>query len=287
MASPVATRTTYRYLRISMVAMVALLALSILVELRTADGRVLESVSAYYYTPVRAVFVGALVAIGLSLVSIQGRRGAEDIMLNLAGMLSAVVAFVPAPLTSTERVSGVDVPRMRVPDEAVPGVENNVTALLLLGAAALAFACWAAWSDGRPAARDLAGLVASGALWAALSLWFWLGPGSFLQGAHYAAAIGLFGLIAAVAVTSSRRVRLREETPGLAPSQYGYGYAMVAAAMVATVLAAAVLAVLDQAGAPVVGAWVFVVETVLLTLFTAFWLLQTAENWRDGVPQDT
>ncbi|MBA3654232.1 MAG: hypothetical protein H0W70_08560 [Actinobacteria bacterium] len=50
-----------------------LLAVSILLEHHNVVGGCWQtSISAYYYTPVRAVFVGALMAIGLSLIVIKG-----------------------------------------------------------------------------------------------------------------------------------------------------------------------------------------------------------------------
>ena len=90
---------TYRYLRLSLVGLVVLLLFCVWLErLGGAQAnRHLGSISAYYYTPARSVFVGALVAIGISLVAIVGRRGFEDTALNIAGMLAPVVAMVPTP----------------------------------------------------------------------------------------------------------------------------------------------------------------------------------------------
>ena len=101
-------------------------------------GGILASISAYYYTPVRGVFVGSLVAVGLGLVAIKGREGWEDSMLNLAGMLAPLVALVPTPISVP--VAGFEVERRTVPAELVPAVENNVAALLVLGVVGLVFA---------------------------------------------------------------------------------------------------------------------------------------------------
>ncbi len=90
---------TYRYLRLSLVGLVLLLLFCVWLErLGGAEAnKHLGSISAYYYTPARSVFVGALVAIGISLAAIVGRRGFEDSALNIAGMLAPVVALVPTP----------------------------------------------------------------------------------------------------------------------------------------------------------------------------------------------
>jgi len=90
-------------------------------------------VSAYYYTPVRAILVGALVAIGFGLVVIQGRTTFEDSALNVTGMLAPLVAVVPT--SDVGRCWSVaPVPRPIEPDGSlanwvVSNVDNNVAAL--------------------------------------------------------------------------------------------------------------------------------------------------------------
>ncbi len=41
------------------------------------------------------MFTGGLVAIGVSLIAIKGSTDLEDVLLNLAGVLAPIVAFVP------------------------------------------------------------------------------------------------------------------------------------------------------------------------------------------------
>jgi hypothetical protein len=84
---------TYRYLRIGMIGAVVLLAASIAIERSKVDCWQ-TWISAYYYTPVRAIFVGSMIAVGLSLIVYKGRAW-EDACLNFAGMLAPVVAVVP------------------------------------------------------------------------------------------------------------------------------------------------------------------------------------------------
>ncbi len=83
---------TYRYVRASIVGSVLLLFVAVGVQIVADGGSVESSISAYYYGPVRSVFVGILVAMGLALVAIKGRSGLEEIALNLAGMLAPVAA---------------------------------------------------------------------------------------------------------------------------------------------------------------------------------------------------
>jgi len=98
---------SYRYLRLSIVVVVLALMASVVIE-RSHVSCWQESISAYFYTPVQAVFVGALVAIGVSLIAIKGSTDREDVLLNLAGVLAPIVAFVPTspPARSCSSVRG-------------------------------------------------------------------------------------------------------------------------------------------------------------------------------------
>lgn len=98
---------TYRYLRITMLAVLVMLGVSVVwYALGTECG--LDSVSAYYYTPVRNVFVGALVAFGAALIAYHGNTPEEEALLNLAGCMSLVVAFVPTVPASCDAGRALD-----------------------------------------------------------------------------------------------------------------------------------------------------------------------------------
>ncbi len=53
------------------------------------------SISAYYHTPMRNVFVGSLFAIGTFLYSYRGFKDSENIALNFAGICALCVALLP------------------------------------------------------------------------------------------------------------------------------------------------------------------------------------------------
>jgi hypothetical protein len=53
------------------------------------------SMSAYYWTPMRDVFVGVLVAVGFLLYLYKGFSTAENVALNLAGVFAVGVANLP------------------------------------------------------------------------------------------------------------------------------------------------------------------------------------------------
>jgi hypothetical protein len=63
---------TYRYLRLSMVIVMVALGASVLL-VRREHTYFEQSISAYYYTPTRSVFVGALVATGVRPDRDQGQ----------------------------------------------------------------------------------------------------------------------------------------------------------------------------------------------------------------------
>jgi hypothetical protein len=282
-----AVRKTYRYLRIAIVGMVALLAVSVLIELGWGEGQ-LGSISAYYYTPVRSMFVGALMAIGLSLIAIRGRDGAEDTLLNLAGMLAPVVALVPTPLSRTGEDGELE---GYVPDEHLASIDNNVGALLVVGVVGICFAAWTA-NRNPPETRRAAliGVAVGVAAFAGFAAWFLFGHDSFVVGAHYLAAVPLFGFVSAVAWINAKAARDKQDDDPvlqMLPAQRRARlYQLIAWAMVATVVVAGVLFALQAAGSTPIPHWLFYVETVLLALFTTFWLLQTAEYWSEAIPDE-
>ena len=91
-------QTTYRLLRIAMLVLVIMLATAVIYQIfRPEPDCWLGSISAYYYTSARAVFVVALCAIGACLVAYRGNTPSEDLALNVSGFLAFVVAFIPTP----------------------------------------------------------------------------------------------------------------------------------------------------------------------------------------------
>jgi len=281
------TTKTYLYLRVGLVALAVFLAAALVIELTLGDGAWLGSISAYYYTPVRAVLVGTLVAMGVCLIAIKGRdHPREDLMLNLAGMCAPVVALVPTPLEGSDACGGE---ARCVPPSYVPGVENNVGALLVVGALGLLFAARTV-RRGRDEGRDLLAVGLSSGGVVALALWFALGRESFLDYAHYGTAVPMFGLVVAVALVNAAKVEEFVAAGGtLTMGQartYQRAYRWIAYVMGWVIGAALALfvveAVTDVEPFP---HWVFVVEALLLAAFTAFWILQTVQYAADGAPE--
>lgn len=284
---------TYRYLRLSLVGLVVLLLGCVWLERLTGDPahRHLGSISAYYYTPARSVFVGALVAVGISIVAIVGRRGFEDTALNLAGMLAPIVAFVPTPRGN----GGADCDpdgKCSVPVEFVPSVVNNVWGLVGLGLLGLGLGAVTIRRRPETTRATRIGFVIAAVMWLAFVAWFVWGRDSFLGGAHFGAAVPLFALITAVAfVNAGRATDRRDGGPGVEPTaeakSYRAIYGAVAGVMTVTFAVAVVLVIVDQVlGGGTPDEWVLWVEVVLLVAFAVFWLVQTIDYWTDGLPEE-
>lgn len=60
------------------------------------------SMSAYYYTAMRDVFVGSLVSVGVFLYLYKGFSRRENWALNIAGLMAVIVAFLPTRALSED-----------------------------------------------------------------------------------------------------------------------------------------------------------------------------------------
>jgi hypothetical protein len=99
---PDVARITYMYLRWLLVLLPAFLfVVTVLTSIQ--QGRLEESISAYYAGPVRDVFVGVLIATAACLVAYQGASLVEDYTLNGAGFYAVFVALVPTNLADNLR----------------------------------------------------------------------------------------------------------------------------------------------------------------------------------------
>jgi hypothetical protein len=260
---------TYRYLRVGMVGLVVLLGASLMHQLWVDDWHLLPSISDYYYTPVQAVFVSALVAIGVCMIVLKGNTPWEDTFLNLAGMLSPVVAFVPTPEYGTCGPEGV-------PPGIAADIANNVWALLVAGAAGVVATFVIARRSGdalRPGQAVGGGLVISTVLLVAGALWFFLGRASFSCGAHFTSAIVMFVFIIAVVAWNAWS---KADGDFRAAGRTAYG-----------VLAPVMIVSAVGLGIATWQGWisngVFWIELTLITLFATFWVIQSIELWSEGV----
>jgi hypothetical protein len=271
---------TYRYLRIGMIGAVALLAASIGIERSKVDCWQ-TSISAYYYTPVRAIFVGTMIAVGLSLIVYKGRGTWEDTFLNFAGMLAPVVAVVP----TTDVGHCWSVPPVPLPvkedgslaDWVVANIDNNIYALLIAGGVGLAVAAVTAIVAYRsvraPIQQGEPGTLISLAVTAlALLLVWWLiqNWGDFDTRAHGIAAVLMFVfLIGAIVVKAVDHWNEQNRV-------WFQVYAAVAALMILGGILIPWTRIFDEHTS-------FALEAYEIAFFAVYWIVQTAENWNEKV----
>ncbi len=276
---------TYRYLRIGMIGAVVLLAVSIAIE-RSKVSCWQTSISAYYYTPVRAIFVGTMIAVGLVLIVYKGRRPGEDVCLNFAGMLAPVVAVAPttdvgkcwsiAPSPLPIRADG------SLATWVVTNIHNNFYALLIAGGIGLVVALIisiAANHSLKPLlAKDVRGAslsLAATALVLLLGWWLIRNWGDFYTRAHgFAAVLFFVFLVGAILaeVVAHWKGRDKEEDQG----RFRWVYTGVAALMILGAVLIPTTRTFDEHT-------VFALETYEITFFAFYWSVQTRENWNEKV----
>jgi hypothetical protein len=304
-------RKSYRYLRLGLIAAALMILVSLTLEWFDVERACFQtSVSGYYYTPVRAVFVSSLVTIGVALIAIKGHE-VEDLLLNIAGMLAPLVTFIPTrnvglgcwsspppalPLTDA------DPPVLA--DWVVANIENNLHTLIYVGLGAVVLSAILL------AATDARGVAALGrfdqgdkasrrgvAVTAILIAVVWVSWDSgwewFRAQLHNGAAIFMFVFLAAAswvnAYRKSRR-RIKSEHPDQpddyvnrqfrSTRAYYTWYLLIPWLMVGATVGVVVAKL-------VVRDWqhhVLVLEMAEIVLFAMYWIVQTREHWDDPVP---
>lgn len=271
-----AEKRTYRYLRLAMVAVLVMLGVAVLREHaktfeKLAHGCWQGSVSAYYYTPAHAVFVGALVAVGVCMIVLKGEPRLEDVLLNVCGMLAPVVAFVPTP-NPGDCSSAPAVSRDTSAD-----IGNNMFAYFGAGILGLVISIGLWWSlrgtKKRWTRTQIGGLVVSILLLITAMTWLGADPDSVREYAHYAAAIPLFILFTIIVVQNARAQSKKSD------QKYRTLYTRLYQAIAGMMSLSLVVGFFGW----LVTRELFVTEAVVLALFVFFWLVQTVELWDEGV----
>ncbi|MFI8631618.1 hypothetical protein ACIGEP_03350 [Microbacterium sp. NPDC077663] len=260
---------THRYLRLALVGIVVALAASVLIEFVRSDGRLLPSISAYYFSPAHGVFVGALSAAAIALLALAG-RDAESALLDVAAVFAPLIAIIPtrAPDDAT------------LPPDVLSTVLNGVGVYTVVVIVVAALGVVLA-SRGEIAWRRVAivGTVALTTAAVLAVLAFAPGPASsfpFPGGVnlHLVVTAGFFAMFAIVPwVTVLGR---GDERP--APA-----YRRVYIAVSVVIVIALVVTVVATFAVPDSGA-VFLGEAVALTAFAVYWTTQTIERWSDADP---
>jgi FtsH-binding integral membrane protein len=247
-----------------MVLLVVMLFASVVVQaLEHAPDCFQHSISAYYFSGARAVFVGTLCAIGVCLIVYRGNTNTENVLLDYSGFMAFVVAFVPTEIDNT--CTATNVPTV---DELSAAVTNNVWSLLGVGLVAVVLGIVGAkrYLGQLAIQQDKRALV-----WAIVSLlallavvaFFILRPDEFRENGHGVSAFALFAGIFAVTVVNA--FGLRDEK--------GLWNRYTIVAVVMTVSAGACFWARQEG----FGHWLLVMEALLIAEFAVFWCLQTWE----------
>lgn len=246
--------STYFGLRLALVLLIVLLFVSLAIQLVVTPGCVLTSLSAYYYTPVRPVFVAAVGGVGVCLILYQGSTDVEDVFLNFSGFLAIIVAFVPVSIGPTA-CGTTDRPTAQ---EIAQASGNNVLALFVVGLVGAVISLVTSFRTTRSPASRVAAVVTTLALVVG-TVFFAVERRLFQDAAHATAAAALFVGIFIVIVMNARHADR---------TVYRVVYGVLAAAMVVGFVVALLVG----------GAYrVLWIETTLTTLFAVYWGVQTYE----------
>ena len=307
--------TTYRVLRVTMVALVALLAASFAL-LICSTGQRESSISAYYFTATHAVFIAAVCAIGACLIVYNGNTASEETILDVSGGLAFVVAFVP---------TDPDGMQVQLPTKADPftGSANNLvaTAIALVVGLTLYGAVnrWKAWHRVAPTGEafdtteELAAPPASNpflrfadrwngpidrcvtkisdfatehrlATWILPTLWLSFlalrGAWLLVTGGSYkdwAHGYAAVGMFGGIVLVAIYYAFWAMSTSSRPGAKiYGLLYMLIAGLMLSFLAYTAIHK--WQAHAEVD---IFKAEVVIIALFAVFWIIQTADLWED------
>lgn len=301
-SAPQLALRTYSGIRMGVVAVILALGFAVWREIAGSPGGCVQrSLSAYFYTPVRPVFVGALLLLGFAMIVMWGRTPLEDAVLNVAGLLLAVVGLVPTldanycslPASVRSGESEGAVAKIAEDDLIRANAETvarSFTALLftlvvvLVVVAVLTLRAWAAGrvpSRGERVAYSVTWVVA--AVTVAVLWWLYLDAddpqSAFNQDVHAWSANVAVGLVI-VAVFLAAQENRADPSRRRWVHLYGWlGVAMVVAAVVVK-------------GGDAVGlfsGWLdshatFVVEAILIAFIAVFWVFQTIERRHQGAP---
>lgn len=295
--SATTAQKTHRYLRLSLVFVVFALLVSVAIETVVVSWEPLAfgweplpSISHYFYTPARNVFVGALIAASLALLALSGRNRAT-ILLDIAALFAPLIALVPTGIDAEHPVDGLNCPGAHecVPavylDDVRAGVATYaVVVITVVVTLAVIRARRGITTPGAgvvsiiaiTTAVVMAGLAFIPGLNADFPFNFWPYPPSI----HFAVTLIFFGIFAAVPILHSRGPVDETETPPTARQRAVYRW--VAGLMIADLLLLlAAFVFREQLGdIPLV----LLGEAVALSLFAWFWWVQTFQRWDDANP---
>lgn len=276
---------THRYLRLALVGLVAALLLAVLVQIVASGGEVLPSISHYFYTPARNVFVGSLIAVSLALLALSG-RDLETAFLDVAAIFAPLIALVPTGFDDDPDAVQPQCPADAdcLPAQYLPDVQQGVVVYAIVVTLVVATALVV-----RTVQRQrLRGTVVSGTIAmvvAVLLLVFAFAPGvsdgfpfntALPISIHFAVTIAFFVAFAAVPI-----LHALPGDPAAAAPVARWQRVVYIAVPILMIVDLVLLGVATRAWPGVV----FWGELTALLLFAVFWLTQTIQRWTERDPE--
>ena len=257
---------TYFSLRLALTLIVVMLLAALAIQ-GAQEWCAMHSISAFYYSPLQPMFVGVLVAIGICLIVYQGTTYQENLLLDIAGFMAFIVAFVP---TADPKTVCADKGYVGLGVEESFLVWRNVLPLLLVTFVATFIAFVIRLNKDKSAPRPRlevrrigAGL---GAQFVVLAALLFLDV-QFVQRAHGIAATSLFVCIIAVVVINHIG---RKDDPSVTERKNVYGW--VAAVMAGTLIVCVAAHLIFK-----LPHLILIIETFLIAEFAVYWAIQTKD----------
>jgi len=288
------TIRTYRYVRVLIVLLTAGLISAVLVEQHTANC-LLGSISAYYYTPARGLFTGALIGIGVCLIAVRGENELQDGLLNVAGLFAPMVALVPMHFGAgtpdrPSREAMCIASAHRAPDlrpgnvkegvfslvtaGRIDSIRNNTFALLVMvGLGLLVLGVMIVWGRRHPRPGAGQPRVWPWAVTALIGALVWVlyvfAHGFYIENVHFTTAVLMFAAVSLFAVFDGiRTIRLQRAV------KRGIAYVVLGAILLTG--CGVIMLAGNSAG------WdytTFTAEIWGIGIFLAFWIIQTIDLW--------
>lgn len=287
---------THRYLRLSLVLIVFGLLAGVALQSIVASWNPvilgwhpLPSISHAFYTPVRDVFVGGLIATSVILLALSGRSRATT-LLDICAVLAPLIAIVPTGITESEGVDGVPCPGPEdcIPTEYIDGAKAGIAVYAVVVVAAVVTMAVIRARRGTPSrGAALVSAIALGAAAVVVALAFIPGlddgfPFNVwpVHSIHFAVTVAFFAVFAAVPILYARGPLDPDETPPTPAERRLYGWIAGLVILDLAVLVAAILFRQAFGETPLL----LIGEAAALILFACFWWVQTFQRWDDTNP---
>ncbi|WP_144874359.1 hypothetical protein [Microbacterium sp. 1.5R] len=298
-ASPVSVTTgqkTHRCLRLSLVLVVFALLAAVTLQSVVVTWQPLQfgwhplaSISHAFYTPVRDVFVGSLIAASVALLALSGRTRAAT-LLDVCAVFAPLIAIVPTGIADSRAEGHLPCPAAMdcIPGGAIESAKAGVAVYAIAVAATVVVTAVIRARTRTPnraavlvsvIAVVTASVVSALAFVPSLNDRF---PFNFwpVHSIHFVVTLAFFGVFAAVPLLYAGGPLEPGETPPTPRQRATYRWiaGLLIADLVFLVTAVLFRQVFGETPALLIG------EAAALLLFAWFWLLQTFQRWNDENP---